>query len=197
MTKLGLHGTDLKSVRGGSADISWSDVAAALAFGLSPGAQHLGLYLFAGQEESRAIVLRLLSVIISRAYQNELRGEEMPSKTSMGLAESVVVELSDRRRCTRCAGSGTVIAKVQRGEPGDSGTSQSLTACPKCGGVGVQSMSDYQRAKLAGMNSRTLNRRYLNARASGCRAYSAWLTELRDHLNAQLNTTGVDETTSH
>lgn len=196
LNMLGVSSTDLKGVRGGASDIKWSDVAAALSFGLSPGAQHLGFYLFAGHEDSRRIVIRLLTVIMSRQFE-ELRGEEMPLETAQGLAESVLVELSDRRRCTRCAGSGTVYEKVQRGSPAIYGTSKSLTACPKCGGVGVQSMSDYQRAKLAGINSKTLVRRYLNVRASGCRAYSAWLTELRDHLDAQLNPTGADDTTSH
>jgi len=198
MSKLSLHGTDFKSAPGGVTDLDWSDVAAALAYGLSPGAEHLGLYLFAGHEDSRNIILRLLTVVISKAYETEMRGEAMPSKTALGLAESVVVELSDRRRCKRCAGSGTVFVKVQRSEPAKAGTTKSLTACPKCGGVGVESMSTYQQARLAGLNSMTMTRRYLNARASGCRAYSAWLTELRDHLNAQFQSDdNTEDQTSH
>lgn len=189
MKRLGLHGTDLSSVGGRShSDLDWSDVAAALAYGLSPGAQHLGLYLYTADEQSRLIVRRLLSVIISRTYQNDQRGEEMPAETALGLAESVIAELSDRQRCKRCAGSGSVFVKAQTGgNPEKMGVSRTLTTCPKCGGEKVESVSDYVRARLAGLDRRTFKRRYLNAHASGCRAYGAWLTELRDHLNAQLN----------
>lgn len=198
MKLLAVHGTNFTGVGGGHAEIEPSDVAAALAYGLSVGASHLGLYLFLDDDRSRGVILKLLSVIISKAYESELRKEAMPSETAWGLAESVLVELSDHRRCTHCAGSGNVIKKDQRSDPGESGTSKSLAACPKCGGVGVQSMSDYRRAKLAGINSKTLTRRYLKARATGFRAFCAWQTELRDHLDAQFHRKGVDVSiTSH
>lgn len=198
MKRLAVHGPNFAGVGGGHAEIEPSDVAAALSYGLSIGASHLGLFLFLDDQRSRGVLLRLLSVIITKAYESELRKEEMPSKTAWGLAESVLVELSDNRRCTRCAGSGNVIEKAQRSDPGGSGTSKSLAACPKCGGVGVQSMSDYRRAKLAGINSKTLTRRYLKARATGYRAFCAWQTELRDHLDAQFHRKGVDVSiTSH
>ena len=198
MKRLSVHGTNFAGVGGGHAEIEPCDVAAALSYGLSVGAYHLGMYLFLDDDRSRGVILKLLSVIITKAYESELRKEEMPSETALRLAESVLVELSDRRRCTRCAGSGSVIEKDQRGVS-ESGTPKSLlTACPKCGGVGVQSMSDYQRAKLAGINRRTFNRRYLKAQATGCRAYSAWRTELRDHLDAQFKEKEEDVSiTSH
>lgn len=201
LSKLSVRTVDPGAVPGaGLPDITSSDVAAALAYGLSPAAQHLGLYLFTGDSLSRDVVIKCLAVNIATHYTKEIsRGEEMPSETAEGLALSVLSEMSDRRRCRRCKGSGTVFMKVQGDQlkPGNTpAITKSLTACPKCGGEGVESMSDFQRARLAGLNSRTLNRRYAGARGAGSRAFGAWLNELRDHLHAQLNEEG-DEPAKH
>ncbi len=187
LSTLGVKSVDFMAPgRGGVPSLTRSDVAAAMAGGLSEPAQCLAYFLFTGEVRAElALAHHIRSAIIAN-------NPDMDSRIADGLTRSVMAESFDHSRCRACRGSGQIVSKVPLNTSDTHGAGvflserRELMTCDRCDGHGVSQWTAFKRAKMAGMNERSFTRLYSAARAAGARSVRAWMGELTSHLTQRL-----------
>ena len=153
--------------------LRWEDVASALAMGhLDQLSYYLTRVKYCGDSSSMEALLQLVlkeARELSCTHQWSAR-----QKTLQALAQLACYESIDTQLCKQCGGRGYSLT----GKP-----------CRQCRGLGRQPMSARARYRLAGVDKRNWERRWVSRYEvlyqKLCEAESNALTHLSDQLNAR------------
>jgi ribosomal protein L40E len=166
LAKMSPHGLVITGgTFGGSAAITAIDVAGALGMGgLSYPAYQFGMLKYAGDDQARAKVYRLVLIATAATAKAERWGvtdEQIESLAALAIHEHLNCPV-----CGKCNGCGQVAAK----------------SCEQCLGTGRVNLSKRARAKLTGIERTEWNRRWDVRSRAVWAVMAGWEAELLAHL---------------